>query len=175
MAGGLVLAVLVVAVALALALRGGPARTTAGLSHGRARGRLSATRTTGASRRTRRSDRLANSPSAPRPKSPIAVSPAAAATFEADGHQLLTSGRYGAAIGDLRDAIEASGGSLASCSQPTTEACLTYAYALYDLGRALQLDGDPAAAIPVLNRRLRIDNQREVVAQELELARKATA
>ena len=28
--------------------------------------------------------------------------------------------------------------------------CLTYAYALYDLGRALRLSGDPAAAVPIL-------------------------
>jgi hypothetical protein len=194
MAGGLALAVLVAAVALALVLSGGPARTTAGVGSGHARGRRSATRnlaSTGARRRHRTSDRPANgrsatggrsseraagsAPSAGKQKAPVAVSPAAAATFEAEGHQLLTSGRYGAAIGDLRDAIEASGGSLASCSQPTTEACLTYAYALYDLGRALQLDGDPAAAIQVLNERLQIDNQREAVAEELELARRASA
>ena len=28
--------------------------------------------------------------------------------------------------------------------------CLTYAYALYDLGRALRLSGDPTAAVPIL-------------------------
>jgi len=194
MAGGLVLAALVAVVALALALSGGPSRITASVSSGNARGRLSPTRppaSTGTSRWTRTSDRHADSPpaasdrsptradsaapSAAKPKSPVAASPAAAGEFEAEGHQLLTSGRYGAAIEDLRNAIEASGGSLARCSQPTTEACLTYAYALYDLGRALRLDGDPAAAIPVLSERLRIDNQREVVAQELELARRASA
>jgi len=76
---------------------------------------------------------------------------------------------------DLRTAIQASGGSLSRCAEPTSEACLTYAYALYDLGRALQLEGDPAAAIPILSERLRIDNQRETVRQELDVARGASA
>jgi tetratricopeptide (TPR) repeat protein len=105
----------------------------------------------------------------------VPVSAGAAAAFEAEGHQLLLTGRYAAAIDDLRSAIQASGGSLSRCAEPTSEACLTYAYALYDLGRALQLDGDPAAAIPILNERLRIDNQRETVQQELEVARAARA
>jgi hypothetical protein len=48
---------------------------------------------------------------------------------------------------------------------------LTYAYALYDLGRALLLDGDPRAALGVLSERLQIDNQRATVQEELELAR----
>ena len=118
-------------------------------------------------RRPRLRTRLAIKPKPP-------VSPASAATFEAAGHQLLMAGQYGSAIGDLRNAVSASGGSLTSCSQPTTEACLTYAYALYDLGRALALAGDPAAAVPVLRERLQIDNQREVVEQELDLARRAS-
>jgi hypothetical protein len=101
----------------------------------------------------------------------VPVSPATAAALEAEGHQLLLGGRYGAAIGDLRTAIQASGGSVSRCAEPASEACLTYAYALFDLGRALQLDGDPAAAVPVLSERLRIANQREVVEQELDLAR----
>jgi hypothetical protein len=103
------------------------------------------------------------------------VSPAAAAALEATGHQLLGAGRYAAAIAELRSAVQASGGSPSRCAEPTSEACLTYAYALYDLGRALQLDGDPAAAIPILSERLRIDNQRETVQQELDLARSANA
>ena len=105
----------------------------------------------------------------------LAVSVGTAAALEAEGHQLLGAGRYAAAIADLRSAIQASGGSLSRCAEPTSEACLTYAYALYDLGRALQLEGDPAAAIPILSERLRIDNQRETVRQELDVARGATA
>jgi hypothetical protein len=53
--------------------------------------------------------------------------------------------------------------------------CLTYAYALYDLGRALLLDGDPRAALGVLSERLQIDNQRATVQEQLELARAADA
>lgn len=192
-AAGVVLAVLVGVGAMALALRGGAAKTTdtLGAEHAQAHSSARTLVSTESARSSRRSDRppasqpatgdrSSSRPGAPRPSSArsrpaVPVSATAAAAFEAEGHQLLMSGRYAAAIGALRDAIRASGGSLASCSQPTTEACLTYAYALYDLGRALQLNGDPAAAIPVLNQRLRIDNQREVVEQALELARRATA
>jgi hypothetical protein len=102
---------------------------------------------------------------------PVKVSPADAAALQATGHQQLADGRYPQAIGSLLGAIRASGQSLSGCTEPTTEACLTFAYALYDLGRALRLDGDPSAAVPVLRERLRIDNQRPVVEQELQLAR----
>jgi hypothetical protein len=105
---------------------------------------------------------------------PGRISPAAAASLEREGHQLLLDGRYPAAIGELLGAVRASGQSLRRCTEPTTEACLTFAYALYDLGRALRLNGEAAAAVPVLSRRLRIDNQREVVQRELDLARGAT-
>lgn len=53
---------------------------------------------------------------------------------------------------------------------PASGTCLTYAYALYDLGSALRLDGYPAAAVPILQRRLQIDNQRATVQAQLELA-----
>ncbi|MCW2970633.1 MAG: hypothetical protein JWO23_1760 [Solirubrobacterales bacterium] len=109
------------------------------------------------------------------PRAPVDVSPATASTLDLEGHRLLANGRYSAAIDALQGALRASGQSPARCAQPTTEACLTFAYALYDLGRALRLNGNPSAAIPVLNRRLRIDNQRSVVQHELELARGATA
>ena len=49
---------------------------------------------------------------------------------------------------------------------------INYAYALYNLGNALRLAGDPAAAIPFLEERLRVSNfKRGVVRKELELAR----
>jgi tetratricopeptide (TPR) repeat protein len=109
------------------------------------------------------------------PRVPVDVSPATASKLDLEGHRLLAEGRYAAAIDVLQGALRASGQSPARCAQPTTEACLTFAYALYDLGRALRLNGNPRAAIPVLNRRLGIDNQRSVVRHELELARGATA
>jgi hypothetical protein len=63
----------------------------------------------------------------------VAVSPAGATSLEAAGHQLLSRGRYAQAIGALREAVQASGGSVARCAEPTSKACLTFAYALYDL------------------------------------------
>jgi hypothetical protein len=100
---------------------------------------------------------------------------ASAAQLQAEGHQLLGEARYAAAIGDLRAALAASDQSTARCEVPAGEMCLIYAYALYDLGRALLLDGDPRAALGVLSERLRIENQRVTVQEELELARTADA
>jgi hypothetical protein len=106
---------------------------------------------------------------------PTHVSRAAAVAFEAHGHQLLSEGSYGTAIGNLRAAIRDSGQSLVGCIEPASESCLTFAYALYDLGRALRLQGRDSEAISVLSERLRIDNQRPTVQHELELARGASA
>jgi serine/threonine-protein kinase len=92
----------------------------------------------------------------------VADTPPTADTLEARGHQLMVNGAYSEAIPLLRQAIDAA---------PPGE--LTYAYALYDLGRALRLAGDPQAAIPVLEHRLQIPNQLGVVLSELQLARRA--
>jgi len=48
-----------------------------------------------------------------------------------------------------------------------------YAYALYNLGRALNRSGQPDAAIPILEERLRFRNQRATVQAELRSARRA--
>jgi hypothetical protein len=106
---------------------------------------------------------------------PTHVSPGAAVAFEAQGHQLLSEGSYATAIGNLRSAIRDSGQSLIGCIEPASESCLTFAYALYDLGRALRLQGHDSEAVTVLSERLRIDNQRPTVEHELELARGASA
>jgi tetratricopeptide (TPR) repeat protein len=122
-----------------------------------------------------RSAVVARTPQAPRPQPPpTPVSPALATQFEAQGHDLLQSGQYGDAVAVLRSALAATGMHLSDCLEPANETCLTYAYALYDLGRALELKGDPAAALPVLEQRLQIDNQRDVVAAELERVRAST-
>jgi tetratricopeptide (TPR) repeat protein len=89
-----------------------------------------------------------------------ATTPAAAAdTLEAQGHSLMSSGNYQSAIPVLRQALASAphGG-------------LTYAYAEYDLGRALRLAGDPQAAAQVLYQRLQIPNQTGTVRQELQAA-----
>jgi uncharacterized membrane protein YgcG len=83
-------------------------------------------------------------------------------TLEARGHQLMVDGNYTAAIPVLRQAVAAAapGG-------------LTYAYALYDLGRSLRLAGDPKDAATVLYQRLQIPNQTDAVRLQLQLALQA--
>jgi serine/threonine-protein kinase len=80
-------------------------------------------------------------------------------TLEAQGHQLMVAGQYSSAIPILRQAV--------ASAAPNS---LTYAYALYDLGRSLRLAGNPRAAVPILWRRLQIPNQIPVVRAELALA-----
>ena len=100
------------------------------------------------------------------------VSPALAAELEARGHNLVEAGRYGYAVPVLKRAVLATGETLGACREPTSSTCLTYAYALYDLGRAVRLSGEPQQAVPILERRaLQIDNQRSIVVAELQLAR----
>ncbi|MGH2902654.1 MAG: hypothetical protein ACRDK7_03565 [Solirubrobacteraceae bacterium] len=108
---------------------------------------------------------------ASRAQPPTPVSPALAAELQTSGHELLEAGRYAAAIQNLERAVTATGERLDDCLEPVSETCLTYAYALYDLGHALQLSGQPSAAVGILQRRLQIDNQRPVVQSELALAR----
>jgi hypothetical protein len=70
----------------------------------------------------------------------------------------------------LRRSIAATGKTTGECLKPTG-ACLTYAYALFDLGEAQLRSGDTAGAVATLSDRLRIDNQRGIVAAELAKAR----
>lgn len=110
-------------------------------------------------------------PVAATPPPRVPVSPVEAAELEAHGHELLIGGQAAAAIPVLRRAIAATGESTASCVEPASEACFTYAFALYDLGRALALNGHAASAVPILESRLRINDEREVVAATLAQAR----
>lgn len=105
------------------------------------------------------------------PAPPTPVSAALAAQLEAQGHTLLQNGQYGDAVRVLRRALAATGEQAHACLEPASGNCFTYAYALYDLGRALRLSGNSAAAVPILEARLQIDNQRPTVASELQLAR----
>lgn len=114
----------------------------------------------------------------PRPKSahihrsaPPPVSAAEAWTLDIRGHDLLLARDYGQAITALRAATAATGEHLAACRQPTTETCLVYGYALYDIGQALLRGGHPSAAVAVFQRRLLIDNQLPVVEAALTVAR----
>jgi tetratricopeptide (TPR) repeat protein len=74
----------------------------------------------------------------------------------------MASGNYAGAVPVLRQALAAA-----------SPGSLTYAYALYDLGRALRLSGNPQAAIPILWRRLAIPNQTGTVRAELQMAMQA--
>ena len=76
----------------------------------------------------------------------------------------MNEGRYDDAIPVLQRAVD----SFDAGSQD-----LTYAYALYNLGRSLRLAGRPGDAIPVLERRLEIPNQQKIVKEELKQAGKA--
>ncbi len=101
--------------------------------------------------------------------STVQASPAAATTppptadtLQAQGHELLQDGQYAAAIPVIRHAV--------SAASPSS---VTYAYALFDLGRALLLSGDPKAAVEVLWQRMQIPNQTDVVRTELQDALRA--
>jgi Flp pilus assembly protein TadD len=74
----------------------------------------------------------------------------------------MVNGNYSGAIPVLRQAVAAA-----------PRDSLTYAYALYDLGRSLRLSGDPRDAVSVLYQRLQIPNQTEVVREQLQLALQA--
>ncbi|HEY3729338.1 MAG TPA: protein kinase [Solirubrobacteraceae bacterium] len=88
--------------------------------------------------------------------------PSGAAALQSQGHQELVDGSYSNAISTLHQAL--------SSADPSS---LTYAYALYDLGRALMLSGDPKDAVPVLEQRLKIPDQTPVVQQTLDQAKRA--
>jgi eukaryotic-like serine/threonine-protein kinase len=103
--------------------------------------------------------------STPAPTSSTAAGSTASPTagqLQQTGHAEMLNGDYQTAIGTLRQAV--------SSSDPSS---LTYAYALYDLGRSLVLGGDPSGAIPVLQQRLKIPNQTDVVRQMLNQALRA--
>lgn len=177
-AGALLAAALVIAVLAVAGLGGGASGTRSGASRPRAhavssRGDRSAAARSGGRRpghalTRQRARRAGTSEVAQR----TPVSAALAAQLEAEGHGFVQAREYGRAVVMLRQALAATGRSLDECLQPVSETCLTYAYALYDLGRALLLGGRAAAAVGVLERRLEIENQRPVVAAELESARR---
>jgi serine/threonine-protein kinase len=106
----------------------------------------------------------AAAPAAPAPASSGEQPSGSAASLNARGFALMNQGRYEEAIPPLQRAVD----SFDEGSQD-----LTYAYALFNLGRSLRLAGRPGEAIPILERRLQIPNQQKVVKQELKQAQKA--
>jgi tetratricopeptide (TPR) repeat protein len=75
---------------------------------------------------------------------------------------LIQEGRYADAIPVLQRAV---------ASFPRGTSDINYAYALFNLGHALRMDGRPDEAIPILERRLEIPDQTETVQRELDAAR----
>jgi predicted Ser/Thr protein kinase len=89
---------------------------------------------------------------------------ATGAELNAEGYSLIQQGRYAEAIPVLRRAV-------GSFPQETSD--LNFAYALFNLGHALRMAGQPEAAIPILEQRLQIPDQTETVQAELDAARAA--
>jgi eukaryotic-like serine/threonine-protein kinase len=82
------------------------------------------------------------------------------------GFSLIQQGKPNEAVGPLQRSVAAF-----RTQGRTGE--IDYAYALFNLGNALRLSGQPAAAIPYLQERLRISNyKRGVVKKELKTAQK---
>ena len=79
------------------------------------------------------------------------------------GFRLMRSGDYEGAVPVLQEAVD---------SFPPGTGNITYAYALFNLGKSLRLAGDPDAAIPILEQRLKIPNQTEAVQAELDQAKR---
>ena len=76
----------------------------------------------------------------------------------------MNQGRYDEAIPLLQRAVDGYGEGSRD---------LNYAYALFNLGRSLRLAGRAGEAVPILERRLRIQNQRRSWRKELKQAQKA--
>jgi tetratricopeptide (TPR) repeat protein len=89
--------------------------------------------------------------------------PALGSSLNEEGFELIQAGLYEEAVPVLEEAVRAF---------PPGTTDVDYAYALYNLGNALRLSGRPEDAIPVLEQRLQIPNQTEVVERELAAARR---
>jgi len=96
---------------------------------------------------------------------PAATPPAGGDPVAANdrGFQLLKAQDYAGAVAPLRAAVQGF-----RDAGRTDE--LTYYFALYNLGVALNRSGNPAEAIPFLQERLRNPNQQGTVRQELAAA-----
>jgi eukaryotic-like serine/threonine-protein kinase len=93
---------------------------------------------------------------------------------QVDAYKLIKSGRAAEGLAMDRailSALGAQGYSVARCKQPASDqGCMVFAHALFDVGHALRVLGQPAAAVPYLQRRLLINDQLGVVQQELARA-----
>ena len=96
---------------------------------------------------------------APPPPPPPAASGLSAAALNDQGHRLIQQERYAEAVAPLQASV--------AKYREDGDKGLPYAYALYNLGVALNRSGNPEAAVPVLEERLTYDDQRDKVQAEL--------
>src|SRR3954447_31682 len=162
----LVAVLLVVAGAIAALSNGGSDKGTAPVVPAKQQSTKKAKKKTTKKTATTRSQTASQTSSQAAPStqtSPTTQAPATSGNpsqMQLQAHNLISQGKYDEAIA-IDKQVVAKGPSSG----------LTYAYALFDLGHALRLAGRPGEAIPVLEQRMKINNQRDVVKQELEKAK----
>ena len=105
----------------------------------------------------------AEEPSEEPAEEPTTVDPASGAELNDQGFALIQQGDFAGAVPVLQEAV---------ASWPEDSRELTYAYALFNLGQALNRSGRAAEAIPYLEKRLTWDNQTDKVQAELDDARR---
>src|SRR5918999_510259 len=89
--------------------------------------------------------------------------PARGAQLNNEGFARMQSGDYAGAVPILQEAV---------ASWPEDSQDINYAYALFNLGKALNRSGRPDEAIPYLEKRLNWNDQRDTVQAELDLAKR---
>jgi serine/threonine protein kinase len=85
------------------------------------------------------------------------------AELNTQGFDLMSAGKFDEAVPVLQEAVN---------SFPPDTQDLNYAYALFNLGKSLRQAGRPDEAISVLEKRLEIPNQTEIVQAELDKAKR---
>ncbi|MEJ7798179.1 MAG: serine/threonine-protein kinase [Solirubrobacteraceae bacterium] len=115
-------------------------------------------------RTTARTPAAEPAPREPEPEAPASDTSGDPAALNDEGHRLIQAGSHGAAVAPLQASVKGY-----RDAEQTDD--LNYAFALFNLGVALNRSGNPEAAIPVLQERLKIKNQTEAVQAELDDAR----
>jgi len=157
---GAVLAVMGAVIALLLTSGGGSPTASGPVAGAGKSGKGSSQGAGPADRASSTSASTTTSATTPAPPAPIGG--ASGAQLNDEGYALIQQGRYDEAVPLLQRAVAAF---------PKGTSDLDYAYALYNLGHALRLAGQPQEAVPILEQRLQIPNQVATVSQELAAAR----
>jgi eukaryotic-like serine/threonine-protein kinase len=102
-------------------------------------------------------------PQEPAPEEPAgSFDPERGAELNNQGYSMMQGGDYAGAVPILQEAVSL---------WPENSQDINYAYALFNLGQALNRSGNPEAAIPYLEKRLQWNDQRDTVQAELADAR----